>query len=166
LESSRLAADAALRPVGPGDDELLLRVYASTRELELAAVAWSDEQRDAFLRQQCSAQATHWRQARPDARWDVIEVDGHAAGRLYVDRAPDEIRIVDIALLPEFRGAGIGTALLREILAEADERGVSVTLHVERANRARHLYERLGFLCTATSDVYDLYERRPATQAR
>jgi ribosomal protein S18 acetylase RimI-like enzyme len=159
--SFRLAPDPTLRRVGPGDTELLLRIYASTREEELSVVAWSDEQRDAFLRQQFAAQAAFWRSQRPDARWDVIEVDGRPAGRLYVDRTSAEIRIVDIALLPEFRGQGIGSALLEDVLTEADEAGLPVTIHVERTNRAQALYQRLGFLGIGGTGVYDLYERRP-----
>ena len=53
---------------------------------------------------------------------------------------------MDIALLPEYRGRGIGTALLEELLVEADATGRRVTIHVERFNPARRLYERLGFV--------------------
>ena len=72
-------------------------------------------------------------------------VDGEPAGRLYVHRGESEIRIVDIALLPEHRGDGVGSALLRDLLAEADADGKRVTIHVERLNPALRLYERLGF---------------------
>lgn len=157
--SSRLAPDLALRPVADADRDALLRVYASTRAEELAVVAWAPGQLEAFLRMQFEAQDSYWREQRPDAVFSVIELDGVVAGRLYVDRCEDEIRIVDIALLPEFRGQGIGCALLRLILDEGDERGVPVTIHVERENRARTLYERLGFHQVSTTGVYDLLER-------
>jgi ribosomal protein S18 acetylase RimI-like enzyme len=155
-----------LRPAGPEDAELLLAVYASTRAEELAAVSWSESQRAAFLRSQFVAQDAYWRAQRQNATWDVIEVDGRPAGRLYVDRLAEEIRIVDITLLAELRGAGIGAGLLAQVLDEGDAAGLPVTIHVEQSNRARHLYERLGFERIGGTGVYDLYERRPPGGAR
>lgn len=156
-------ADVALRPVDPlADRELLLRVYAGTRAEELAVVPWTAEQVDAFLRQQFTAQDTYWAQQRPATDRSVIVVDGAGVGRLYVDRSGDaDVRIVDIALLPEHRGRGVGERLLRAILDEGDRDGRAVTIHVERGNRARALYERLGFVAVSPAGAYDLYERRP-----
>ncbi|HEY2769903.1 MAG TPA: GNAT family N-acetyltransferase [Solirubrobacteraceae bacterium] len=136
----------SLRPVGPDDQSFLRRVYASTREAELANVDWTDEQKAEFVRFQFHAQATHYRERFPDAAHHVILVDGRQAGRLYVDRRPDEICVVDIALLPEFRGRGVGGSLLRDVLAEAERSGCPVTIHVERFNPAQRLYARLGFV--------------------
>jgi ribosomal protein S18 acetylase RimI-like enzyme len=149
----------ALRPAVALDMEFLLGVYASTRAEELAPVPWSDEQRDAFLRMQFRAQDQWWRAQRPAASFDVIEVDGEPAGRLYVDRGEHEIRVVDIALLPGFRGRGIATRLLREILDEGERAGIPVTIHVEQGNRARALYDRLGFEEISHTGVYALMER-------
>ena len=89
----------------------------------------------------------------------MILVDGRPAGRLYVDRRVDEIRIVDIALLPDHRAMGVGTLLIRRILDEGNATSRPVTIHVERGNRARALYERLGFEQIGTTGVYDLLER-------
>ena len=135
-----------LRPVDPGDDEFLFRVYASTREEELARGAVDARRRRRSCAQQFEAQHAYYHEHYAGASFDVVLVDGEPAGRLYVDRWRDEIRIVDIALLPEHRGRGIGTALLRELLAEADAAGKPVTIHVEKFNPARRLYERLGFV--------------------
>ena len=99
-----------LRPVEPDDREFLYRVYASTRTEELAVVPWDDAQKDAFLRAQFDAQDAWWRENYGGASFDVIVVDGEPAGRLYLHRGDTEIRIVDIALLPEHRGKGVGTA--------------------------------------------------------
>ena len=90
-------------------------------------------------------------------------MDGEPAGRLYVHRGPSEIRIVDIALLPEHRGGGIGTSLLEELSAEADAAGKSLTIHVERMNPALRLYDRLGFSVAEDKGVYLLLERSPAS---
>jgi ribosomal protein S18 acetylase RimI-like enzyme len=126
-------------------------------------VPWDDAQKDAFLRMQFDAQDAWWRENYGDASFDVILVAGEPAGRLYVHRGRSEIRIVDIALLPEHRGNGIGTRLLEELLAEGDAGGKSVTIHVERMNPALRLYERLGFSVAEDKGVYLFLERAPTT---
>jgi ribosomal protein S18 acetylase RimI-like enzyme len=124
-------------------------------------VQWDDAQKDEFLRMQFDAQDAWWREHYADASFDVVLVDGEPAGRLYVHRGEREIRIVDIALLPEHRGGGVGTSLLRDLLAEADASGKRVTIHVERLNPALRLYERLGFALAEDKGVY-LFLERPA----
>lgn len=154
-------AAVALRPIGPGDEPFLCRVYASTREEELRPVPWTAAQKAAFLRQQFQAQHAYYQERYTGTRFDVILRDGEPIGRLYVARWDDEIRIVDIALLPEHRGGGIGTAILRSLLAEAAAAGKPVRIHVERQNPARRLYERLGFVPIADKGVYYLMEWTP-----
>jgi ribosomal protein S18 acetylase RimI-like enzyme len=158
------AASIALRPATDDDRELLLDVYASTRADELAPVPWTAEQKRAFLRQQFDAQDRWWRLQYPDCSFQVIEIDGRAAGRLYVDRRPSEIRLVDIALLPELRGRGAGTRLIVALQREAEASGRTLTIHVERFNPARALYDRLGFReIGEAGDVYRLLEWRPVS---
>jgi ribosomal protein S18 acetylase RimI-like enzyme len=98
---------------------------------------------------QFAAQHAHYQEHYAGAAFDVILCNGAPAGRLYVARWPAEIRIVDIALLPEFRNAGIGTRLLRDLLAEGAAAGKRVSIHVERFNPALRLYARLGFQVAA-----------------
>lgn len=158
------APAVAVRPATPSDRPFLARVYASTREEELADVPFTPEQKAAFLEQQFSAQSLHYERHYFDTTFDVIEVDGEPAGRLIVGRWAQEIRIVDIAILPPQRGRGVGTQILAPVLAEADARGVPTTIHVERQNPAQRLYRRLGFVPTADDDpVYLRFERPPAT---
>jgi ribosomal protein S18 acetylase RimI-like enzyme len=126
-------------------------------------VAWDDAQKEAFLRQQFEAQDAWWQENYAEASFDVILVEGEPAGRLYVHRGRSEIRIVDIALLPEHRGNGVGTGLLEKLLAEGDADGKSLTIHVERMNPALRLYERLGFSVVEDKGVYLFLERLPAT---
>src|SRR5262245_55631984 len=128
-----------LRPATPADEPFLLRVYAGTREQGLAALP--EAMRATFTSQQYATQAAHYARTFPGAGIDVVLVDGRPAGRFYVWRGERETRIVDISLLPEHRGRGVGTALLRGVLDE----GARVSLHVEHTNPARRLYERLGF---------------------
>lgn len=144
-----------------GDDEFLFNVYASTRAEELAVVDWGEPQKEAFVRQQFAAQHQWYTEQYDGASLDVVEVDGRPAGRLYVARWAEEIRIMDIALLPEHRGAGAGTALLRDLMAEAEAAGKKLTIHVERFNPALRLYSRLGFTLTEDKGVYLLLAWTP-----
>jgi ribosomal protein S18 acetylase RimI-like enzyme len=151
----------ALRPVRDDDERFLLRVYAGTRAEELAPVAWSPEQKAAFVAQQFAAQTAHYARHYAGMTADVILVDDEPAGRLLVARWPDEIRIVDISILPEHRGRGAGSVLLGELLDEAAAAGKRLSIHVERENRARRLYERLGFRQADEYGVYLRMERDP-----
>lgn len=155
-----------LRPVTDDDREFLFRLYASTRQDELSVVPWSDEQKESFLRSQFDAQTRSWGVDFPDASFNVIEVGGERAGRLYVQQREEELRIVDIALLPEYRGQGIGRVLLEQILAQARESGRAVRIHVEKNNPAYRLYLRLGFRMSMDKGVYDLLEWRPGADSR
>jgi ribosomal protein S18 acetylase RimI-like enzyme len=136
--------DIELRPATPADRDFLRDVYASTRAGELALLPWHETAKRAFVEHQFSAQDFHYRRHYEGASFDVIEVAGEAAGRLYVLRGETDIRVMDIALLPAFRGRGIGSSLLRALLDEACGRTVSI--HVEVTNPALALYVRLGFL--------------------
>jgi ribosomal protein S18 acetylase RimI-like enzyme len=149
---------ATLRAAAPDDEELLYRVYAGTRTEELAPVPWTEAQKEAFLRMQFRAQSQDYAANYPDAAFLVILVDGAPAGRLYVDRRQDELLIVDIALLPEHRGNGVGGAILRDLLAEAAAAGKPVRIHVEHMNPALRLYERLGFRRIGDRGIYLLME--------
>ena len=149
-----------LRPATADDEAFLLAVYASTREQELAVVPWDAATKDAFVRMQFAAQHSSYRQRFPGATFDVVTVNGEPAGRLYVDRRDTEIWIIDVALLPDQRGRGIGTALLTPILDEAERTGRTVSIHVERTNPARRLYHRLGFVQVAEQGVHLLLTRQ------
>jgi ribosomal protein S18 acetylase RimI-like enzyme len=152
----------ALRPATEADEPFLLRVYASTREEELALVPWTDEQKSAFVGMQFAAQSAHYATHYAGMSADVVLVDGDPAGRLLVARWATEIRIVDVTLLPAFRGRGAGGELVAELMDEATEMAKRLSVHVERENRARGLYERLGFRPVGDAGVYLRMEWDPA----
>ena len=138
-------------------------MYASTRAEEVEQVeAWSGEERESFLRHQFELQHVEYHRRHPGAAYEVVLVDGEPAGRLYVRRDPDAVHIMDIALLPEFRGRGHGEAMLRELADEAVGSGRCVRIFVERENRAQSLYRRLGFEPVREEGVYLLMEWWPA----
>jgi ribosomal protein S18 acetylase RimI-like enzyme len=163
----RTAAPAglSLRRTTDADLAFLADVYASTRHQELSAVPWTDEEKAAFLRWQFESQHQYYQQYYPGCEFLIIEKPNGSSpepiGRLYVDRWPDQIRLVDIALLPAYRGAGFGGALLRSILAEGAASGRPVTIHVEANNRALALYQRLGFKHVDSNGVYFLMRWTP-----
>jgi ribosomal protein S18 acetylase RimI-like enzyme len=154
--------EVTLRPLADADESFALSVYASTREEELAPMPWTDEQKDAFIAMQFAAQSAHYAQHYTGLSSDVVLVDGEPAGRLLVARWREEIRIVDIALLPAFRGRGAGSALLAELMDEAIEMAKRLSIHVERENPALRLYQRLGFRPVGETGVYLRMEWDPA----
>jgi ribosomal protein S18 acetylase RimI-like enzyme len=154
-----------LRPITPEDQPFLYGVYAGTRKEELSVVNWTEEQKAAFLTMQFNAQHRHYQEYCPKAKYDVILCDGEPAGRLYVDRREAEIHVIDISLLPDYRGRGIGSKLLGEIIAEAAGLGKAVSIEVERNNRALGLYLRLGFTPVKDLGVYLSLERKSDAMA-
>ncbi len=151
----------SLRPVLPDDRELLYRIYAGTRAGEMALLDKDEAWKREFLDQQCAAQDRHYRHHYPGARLDLILEDEEPIGRLYVARWEEEIRIMDIALLPEHRNRGIGSYWIAELLREAAESAKSLSIHVERYNPALGLYQRLGFRTVEDKGVYLLLEAKP-----
>jgi ribosomal protein S18 acetylase RimI-like enzyme len=156
-----IAVPVTLRPITAQDTRFLCRLYAGTRTDELSVLDWSNTQKETFLRMQFDAQHTHYMAKFPEASFQVIELDGEPVGRLYVDRRPSEIRIVDIALLPEYRGRGIGTLLIKQVLREGQISGRPVGICVESYNRALTLYHRLGFRKIDETEVYSLMKWVP-----
>lgn len=151
-----------LRPAEPADEAFLFALYRSTREEELALTGWDEAQKSAFLTMQFTARRRHYEAEFPDASHEIVLLGGRPIGRLLVAREPGHIHLVDIALLAGHRGAGIGGALLRGLLADGDARRVPVRLSVLRGNPALRLYERLGFAITGDSGMHFQMERPPA----
>ncbi len=155
------SASVELRPATDGDDALLFEVYAAGRREPLAPLGWDRATADAFLRTRFEAEERDWEHHQPGAECHVILRDGEPVGRLYLARSEHELRIMDITLLPEHQGQGIGTALLGELLAEAARTRRTVRAHVERSSPAVRLYRRLGFLHAATRGGSWLMEWTP-----
>jgi ribosomal protein S18 acetylase RimI-like enzyme len=154
-------ASVSLRPIGQEDQPFLLALYSSTRQQELAVLPWDEAQKAAFLQMQFDAQHAQYQEHYAGASFDIILVNGQPAGRLYVARWTGEIRIVDIALVPECCDRGIGTGLVRQLQSEAAAAGKPLRIHVERFNPALRLYQRLGFREIADRGVYLFMEWSP-----
>jgi ribosomal protein S18 acetylase RimI-like enzyme len=150
-----------LRPAGAEDQEFLFKLYASTRLHEIAAFGWPEAQQEAFLRMQFMAQQRSYQAAYSQAEHQIVERDGTPVGRLMVYREKDSVRLVDIALLAEHCGHGIGGELMRALIEQCLRDGATLRLQVRQTNPAQRLYERLGFTRTGEDAMYVEMERRP-----
>ncbi len=151
-----------LRDINEEDEELLREIYACTRAQELAMVPWSDEQREAFLRMQFDAQHLHYHSQYPEADYKIILHHAEPVGRLYVHRTSEGIRIMDITILPAFRDQGLGIWLIRELLNEGTRLNQPMSIWVERFNRSKSFFERLGFSQVQEDGYNLLMEWRPS----
>jgi len=158
--SDRLPKSLGFRPAVDADQAFLCALYASTREDEMRLVDWTEEQQNAFLTQQFNAQHDYYHEQFSTADYLVVERHGTAIGRIYLDRAASELRLIDIALVPEARSQGLGEALLLDLLDEAQASRLPVRIHVEQYNPAMRLYLRLGFQPVEDKGVYQLLEWR------
>jgi ribosomal protein S18 acetylase RimI-like enzyme len=147
IDSAPASGSISLRPANSDDRNFLLRLYASTREEELANVGWNEAQRTAFVTMQFESQ----QRCYPQGDHRIILLDENPIGRILLNRQPDAILLVDISILAAHRNAGIGSRLLRDLLAEAQAIAKPIRLHVLKTNRAIRLYEELGF-CTIGED--------------
>ena len=121
------------------------------------------KQREAFLRFQFDAQDSYYRSQFPEAAYQIILKDGAPVGRLYVYRNSTDMRILDITILPEHRAAGVGTSLIRDLQAEAEESNQPLNIWVENFNRSQSLFKRLGFLIVQEEGYNNLLEYRAET---
>jgi GNAT superfamily N-acetyltransferase len=153
--------NVVLRSVTAEDDEFLLAVYAGTREEELAQAEWAEGQKETFVRWQFEMQRREYEARFPEARYDMILVDGQPAGRIWVGSDDEQIRLLDIALLKEFQNRGVGTLLLRRLMDEAAGANKLLRHMVFVLNNDAHrFYERLGFVMIEDLGAYKHMEWR------
>ncbi|HJR05775.1 MAG TPA: GNAT family N-acetyltransferase [Pyrinomonadaceae bacterium] len=155
-----------LRAVEATDEDFLLQVYAASRADELTLVPWNEEQKRAFVRQQFEAQYAQYYERFPDAEYSIILYRGRPVGRFWIGRTPEQIRLLDIAILPEFQNQGVGAVLLKTLLAESEASGVPLRHMVFKLNTAAlRFYERFGFSQIEDVGAHIHMERRPTTAA-
>jgi ribosomal protein S18 acetylase RimI-like enzyme len=152
-----------LRPSLPDDRDFLFRLYASTRMDEIRSFGWSAVQQDAFFRMQFNAQQQWYQATYSTAENQIIEKDQEPIGRMIVQRGAGTWRLLDISLLPEHRGQGIGGELIRALIKDCGAAGAVLQLQVVNTNPAQRLYTRLGFIKTGQDQIYTQMELRPQT---
>jgi ribosomal protein S18 acetylase RimI-like enzyme len=153
-EVKSLRDSITFRPETAADREFIYHLYGTTREMEMKMVPWTEEQKEQFIRQQSDAQRAHYDKVYENAEYLLVLRDGKPIGRLYLHSVEGDFLVLDIALLPECRGLGIGGMLMRELMEKAAARGQVVSIHVEQYNPAMHLYQRLGFKPVTQYGVY------------
>lgn len=162
-ENKKLTNRTDLRPIEmPDDEDFLRRLYFSARD-DLKLLPLDEAQKQALIAMQYTGQKQQYDLQFPDADHDLILSGGAPAGRLLVDRSPNGIYLVDISLLPEYRGTGIGSALMNDLAEEAEKTGTVLSLHVLKTNPAARLYFRMGLTVTADDGLYLEMKKLPTT---
>lgn len=151
------------RPATPEDEKFLLQVYKSSRGDDLRGLGWEEGRISEFLDMQFEAQRRFLDNDHKNATDEIVLVEEKPAGRLLVDRRDDEIRCIDLGLLPAYRNRGIGTLIIRDLQAEAGAAAKSLRLQVIRFNRAVNLLERLGFVRTSETGTHFQMEWTPSS---
>lgn len=146
------------------DEPFLLSVYACTRADELALVPWSEDQKRAFVRMQFDAQRQHYQKFYPSGTEEIILSDTQPVGRLWVAHLADEIHVLDLTILPEFRNRGIGTSIIRALIGQGLKSDRPVNIQVETFNRSVRLFERMGFVVTDTQAMHALLKWSPPSE--
>jgi len=155
-----------LRPVEEKDAAFIEAVYRTTREAELSLTNWSEYQKSAFTSMQSAAQLADYKTKFPDARFQIIIYNKKEAGRFYTCETGNEIRLLDITILPEFTGQGIGTNLLHRLIQRSNKVQKKISLHVITSNPALRLYQRLGFVLIKNDGFRYYMEREPAEHSK
>ncbi len=154
-----------VRSATEADQNFLCSLYACTREQEEPLCHWPKDHRAKFLRMQFEAQDAHYRKYYQNKQHWIICVGKHDAGRILLDWQKNDLRIVDISLLPRFRGKGLGSSILRHFIAKADETGIQTSLHALHGSPALRLYQKLGFKsCPSTDATRQFLVRTNTTQ--
>ena len=142
-----------LRPVSPEDEPILIGIYGAARAAELALVTWDEAQKESFVRAQFLAQRDHYRRHFPGAEYRLILIDDEPAGRLYVYRGDQEIRILELTILPEYRNRGAGGELVDALIAEAAQSSRRLRIYIEVFNPSAAFFERRGFVKTENDGI-------------
>ncbi len=150
-----------LRPINNDDYNFLYKIYCSTRIDEMMIAQWPEYEREEFLRSQFQLQHTQYLSNNKNATFNIILLDDVLVGRIYMDRKETEIRIIDIALLKEFRNKGIGTKILNDIIEESEKSKTPISLYVDNNSLAKNWYERHGFSQEGDTGVYIFMKRNP-----
>ncbi len=151
-----------LRQAEEKDNLFIQKVYRTTREDELDLTNWPESQKQAFIMMQSTAQLAEYKKNYPGAAFQMIIYKKKPAGRFYTWENDNEIRLIDITLLPQFRGKGIGTYLLEELIKKSSKVQKKLSLHVDPHNPALKFYQRLGFIYIKNNGRHYYMERNPS----
>lgn len=155
-------AQVSTRPETPEDSSFLGDLYFSVRELEPGFASQPLDERSRVLRDQARLQSIHYHKVFPHAHFLVVEVDGKPVGRFCVNQFNDHLLVVDLSILPDFQGHGIGSQLIKSVLAESTRTGMPVGVSVEIGHPARSFYERMGFAIFKNTESHHVMQWVPS----
>jgi ribosomal protein S18 acetylase RimI-like enzyme len=156
------SAGITFQPVADEDEEFLFRLYSTTRAEEVQAWGWPEAEAQLFLKMQFTARQRSYQATYPNATYTLVLKTGEPIGQEVVERGAKTIRLIDIALVPAYRGTGIGTLLLNDLIEESRSSEATVELKVLRNNVAAiRLYERMGFVTTQEDAIHKEMIRNP-----
>ncbi len=153
-----------LRPVSTADNDFLYSIYVDSRAEEMKLVPWDEAAKQNFLQMQFTAQQTHYGAYFPKASHDLILVEGTPVGQIYVDRRETEIRILDIVVLLDARGRGIGSHVLQDLMKEAETVHKTLSIYVESTSPSLRFFQRLGFVKAGDNGISSFMEWQPAVK--
>ena len=140
------AASISLRSETTEDEPFLRDLYLSVRDCETGIRELDPGARTRLLQEQFQFQRSDYRLRYPHANFLIVQANEQPAGRFYLNHAADSIHVIDISLLPEFQGHGVGSTLIRTVQAEARRSGRAVTLFAHPRRAGSGFYQRLGFV--------------------
>lgn len=159
-----LPAGLHVRPATSSDQPFLNKLYKSTRD----DLNWVDDEEDFIVHlkeTQQEAQTESYEDNFPNAMFFIIEYYHERAGRIILDFGPNEIRVVDISLITEARGKGLGTAVMQSFVHCAEKVRVPLKLCVLSQNMgAKHVYAKLGFILEEEIPPRDFLAYYPSSQ--
>lgn len=147
------------RLINKSDEDFLYCLYGLGRIEELAPLLWNNTQKESFLQSQYGARKQHYQSHYHNSIHQIITLDSFDVGMIHYCEKEDEIRLVDIAVMPEFQNKGVGTTLVEELIHFTKQCQKPLRLSVLKYNlNALRLYERLGFSVVSEDDMYNVME--------
>ncbi len=134
-----------LRPVKKDEEDFWKEVFCDSVRGHFSTAGLSADQLNELLEMQYQAQKADYERNYPQAENDVILYDGNLAGRVILSTEHNDLHLIDIAVLSDFRNRGIGTAILENLFEKSRRTKLPIRFYVEKNNPAFRLYERLGF---------------------
>ncbi len=163
-EPANASPSVSIRPATAQDRELLLRIYASTRARELALVPWDAAQKSLFLRRQFAFQDQHYRTQFPDAEYSIVVHNGEDAGRIFITRDESRIHVLEFTILPEHRGRGVATEIVRRLKEEARGKALPLTTYLDQLSDSQAWLEKRGFTRISDEGIHYLMRWTPSGQ--
>ncbi|WP_297417475.1 GNAT family N-acetyltransferase [Clostridium sp.] len=151
----------SLQKVKLEESEFLLKIFKESNPELLYICGLGEEEKRVILLQQFTIETKQLMQIYPNAEFNIVMLNEEPIGKLYINYGKTADRIIEIALLEEYRGRGIGKELIEIVIKNAKKAGKNVRLQVAWFNQnAYGLYKKLGFQVIENKEVFFEMEYR------